>query len=83
MRDKVDEIVNLLAIIDRVKTEYENYRASTAVELSGLRTALEKYRGSKEIDASDVRIAELEAALEAAKEQLSEVLKTKMKKSNN
>lgn len=77
LRDKVDEIVNLLAIIDRVKTEYENYRASTAVELSGLRTALEKYRGSKEIDASDVRIAELEAALEAAKEQLSEVLKTK------
>lgn len=77
LKDKVDEIVNLLAIIERVKTEYENYRTSTIVELSGLRAALEEYRGNKEIDTSNVRIIELEAALEAAKDQLSEILKTK------
>lgn len=77
LKDKIDEIVNLLAVIDRVKTEYENYQASVAVELSGLRAALGEYQRDREIDASNARIVELEAALDTAKNQLSEALKTK------
>ena len=77
LKDKIDEIVNLLAVIDRLKTEYENYQASTSTELSGLRAALEEYQRNGEIDASNARIIELEAALTTAKSKFSEMLRIK------
>lgn len=77
LKDKMAEIANLLAIIDSVKTEYENYQVSTTVEISGLQAALREFQGDKKINISDAKIIELEAALDTAKNQLSEVLKTK------